>query len=352
MNWFKTRRTELKVLAAALAVAGAFVGVRSLVYAEGVPDMNTLVYTGRLVEDGVPVNGTHDIRVTLWSHPDSTDIAAHRLCRVVPATDVLVQDGYFRIPLDLDDNSCEVAIADHSEVWYEVMVDGMLLMPRTQVAAVPYALEANRASGAAGDLRRELDELVPAGTIISYAGEANSTTAPPGWILCDGRPLNGALGSPHARLFTAIGTAWGNGSRNADGTADTDTMTNFNLPDLRGRFLRGVDQGALHDRGATARTTAIPMGGGNAADLVGTFEVDSTALPTIPFGTSTNGNHAHSYSRADRGPTGNGGSYFYLTGGEVGAGTGAAGDHQHSVGGGGDPETRPENLSVNYLIRL
>lgn len=65
------------------ALAGALV-LGSMVRAEGVPEMNTLVYTGRLVEDGAPVAGAHDIRLTLWSHPDSTDVATHRLCRVVP----------------------------------------------------------------------------------------------------------------------------------------------------------------------------------------------------------------------------------------------------------------------------
>lgn len=63
----------------------------------------------------------------------------------------------------------------------------------------------------------------PPGSMIAFAGKA----IPEGWLLC-----NGALVSrtTYARLFAAIGTAWGVG----------DGSTTFKLPDADGRVMQGV----------------------------------------------------------------------------------------------------------------
>lgn len=55
-----------------------------------------------------------------------------------------------------------------------------------------------------------------------------STAAPTGWLLCDGSAVSRTT---YANLFAAIGTAYGSG----------DGSTTFNLPDLRGRVVVGVD---------------------------------------------------------------------------------------------------------------
>ena len=62
----------------------------------------------------------------------------------------------------------------------------------------------------------------PIGTILAYGG----TTAPAGWMICDGTSL---LRASYPELFAVIGTAFG--------SADS---THFNIPDLRGEFLRGA----------------------------------------------------------------------------------------------------------------
>jgi len=76
----------------------------------------------------------------------------------------------------------------------------------------------NGASSSAGD-------TVPIGTVMHFA----ASTAPAGWFECAGQPLDTKL---YADLFKAIGYTYG-GSGN-----------NFNLPDLRGEFVRGWDHGA------------------------------------------------------------------------------------------------------------
>lgn len=64
---------------------------------------------------------------------------------------------------------------------------------------------------------------VPIGAIIPYAG----STAPFGTLICNGAAISR---SAYPELFEAIGTTWGAG----------DGSTTFNIPDLRGYFLRGV----------------------------------------------------------------------------------------------------------------
>lgn len=67
---------------------------------------------------------------------------------------------------------------------------------------------------------------VPPGTVVGYAG----TTIPQGWLKCDGRSA-GISRTTFARLFAAIGILYGAG----------DLSTTFNLPDLQGRVIIGLD---------------------------------------------------------------------------------------------------------------
>jgi microcystin-dependent protein len=74
--------------------------------------------------------------------------------------------------------------------------------------------------------------IVPAGTIIPYG----STSAPYGYIKCNGAAISRTV---YADLFAAMGTAFGSG----------DGSTTFTLPDLRGEFIRGWDDGRGVDSG-------------------------------------------------------------------------------------------------------
>lgn len=74
--------------------------------------------------------------------------------------------------------------------------------------------------------------VVQAG-FVAYFG---ATTAPAGWIKANGAAISRTT---YADLFAAIGTTFGAG----------DGSTTFNLPDLRGEFLRGFDDGRGVDSG-------------------------------------------------------------------------------------------------------
>lgn len=91
--------------------------------------------------------------------------------------------------------------------------------------------------------RAQTDQKAPPGMIAYFA----RSTAPAGWLKANGAELNRTT---YSALFNAIGTAFGAGN-------GVDT---FNLPDLRGEFLRGWDDGRTVDGGrefASAQGDAI-----------------------------------------------------------------------------------------------
>ena len=84
-----------------------------------------------------------------------------------------------------------------------------------------------------------LDAKLPAGTITMFAG----STAPAGWLICDGRSVSS---TDYPELYAVIGTTYGGYG------------TNFQLPDLRGRFPVGKNSGtfsALGSKGGEEKHT-------------------------------------------------------------------------------------------------
>ena len=68
--------------------------------------------------------------------------------------------------------------------------------------------------------------MCPAGALMPFAGPA--AQLPAGWLLCYGQPISRTT---YARLFSIIGVTYGPG----------DGSTTFNLPDLRGYVIAGLD---------------------------------------------------------------------------------------------------------------
>lgn len=110
----------------------------------------------------------------------------------------------------------------------------------------------------------------PVGVVQAFAGPRDQVQ-PGGWLyergwrLCDGAELEQA---EYQQLFAVIGFAHG-------GREDV-----FHLPDLRGRFVRGVDHGASQRSGARARdweapARMAPRTGGQAGDRVGSLQLDA-----------------------------------------------------------------------------
>jgi microcystin-dependent protein len=118
-------------------------------------------------------------------------------------------------------------------------------------------------------------EQTPVGTIVPFGGG----TVPSGWLLCDGASY---ANSTYPELQASIGCSWG------------CSGSNFNVPDLRGRFLRGVDGGANNDPDKAGRTAIAT--GGNVGNLVGSVQGDAIATHTHSVNGTTSSNGAQTTS--------------------------------------------------------
>ena len=78
---------------------------------------------------------------------------------------------------------------------------------------------------------KTISDKIPPGVILMYG----AATAPAGWLECNGDAVSRTT---YSALFSVIGTTYGSGN----GT------TTFNLPDLRGEFIRGWDHGRGVDK--------------------------------------------------------------------------------------------------------
>lgn len=202
------------------------------------------------------------------------------------------------------------------------------ILPRQQLLTVPYAFNAAAAGTAvtantANSLApTAAQSLCPPGSVMAFAG----ANVPAGWLLCNGAAVSRTT---YRDLFSAIGTAWGNGVGSSS----------FNLPDMRGAFLRGVDGGRGLDPDRTDRKSSSP--GGNAGDAVGSFQSDAFASHNhiSPFGE----NHAVAGFNPPWGLYGNDNLF-----GSNGSDKDNSWPYTSSAGG---KETRPKNADVNYIIK-
>lgn len=156
----------------------------------------------------------------------------------------------------------------------------------------------------------------PLGTILAFGG----TAAPAGWMLCQGQALSRTT---YAKLFAIIGTAFGAG----------DGSTTFNIPDLRGEFLRGAGtnshsgQGNGGSLGAHQDSTAIQN----------QIAEQNTHRLVIGFGAGNINMIKNSEGSTKEGLTGN----AYMTNNQE-----ITSVYTPFVG------VRPTNTSVNYIIKV
>ncbi len=108
-------------------------------------------------------------------------------------------------------------------------------------------------------IKNLMEYLNPVGTIQAYGGTTDPDGWPDGWFICDGRALSRV---DYADLFAIIGTAFGYGNGS----------TTFNIPDLRGHFLRGVSGSSNRDPDKNSRDPLKT--GGNSGNKVGSYQGD------------------------------------------------------------------------------
>jgi microcystin-dependent protein len=145
---------------------------------------------------------------------------------------------------------------------------------------------------------------VPTGVVWEYAG----STAPDGWLLCDGSAVSRTT---YADLYAVIGTVFGAG----------DGSTTFNLPDRRDRFGQGASAtDALGTTGGVKMQTDYPQ-------------------------------HSH-YEANSNGPayvnTGSGSSRTGISAPTITSATRISTDNSGTAGG---VDQRPPFVAMNYIIK-
>ena len=107
---------------------------------------------------------------------------------------------------------------------------------------------------------------VPTGGMVAWT----TSSAPTGWLICDGSAVSRTT---YADLYAVVGDTYGSG----DGT------TTFNLPNIKGRVVVGLDS-------ADAAFDALAETGGSATHTLNTAE--------IPAHTHTQDAHTHTANSA------------------------------------------------------
>ena len=154
---------------------------------------------------------------------------------------------------------------------------------------------------------KEIDLTPPApsgtGTLVGEIKVYPANNVPEGYLECNGAPVSR---TQFADLFDVLGTLYGAG----------DGVNTFNLPDLRGEFIRGFDNGRGIDENR----------------VLGSAQVDELK--------------SHSHDREYRPNVGGGGHGFPS---RSGSGSGNVNYPTNSTGG---DETRPRNIAMMYIIKF
>lgn len=168
---------------------------------------------------------------------------------------------------------------------------------------------------------------LPIGTIMPLAADVTEPAIAAalnaeGWLPCTGLSVKK---SDYRSLFDVILYQFGGEGED------------FTLPDMRGLFPRGAQEEDSTGPGA----------------VIGAVQENMTRLPDHPFGLQEAGEHAHTLVNL---PTAS--RYTYYTAGHSTAAwrddaptINGAGTHAHAINVGGDKETRPVNVYVDFVIK-
>ena len=190
-----------------------------------------------------------------------------------------------------------------------------------------------------GNLSFSIIEGVPTGSVFAMA----VVSVPTGYLECNGAAVSRTT---YSALFAIIGTTYGSGNGSST----------FNVPELRGEFIRGVDRGRGVDSG---RNINDPQGGQNAShnhsiSLSGTTSTKSLTgtVKRISEGFLAQGTTSGVFTKTSDGTNNITGSSSPSSVG----GFSMDASHNHTFSASGTSgsqgsEARPRNIAMLYIIK-
>jgi len=175
----------------------------------------------------------------VWTYESGTETAKATYTTAagtVAATNPVILDARGEAWIWLGSGAYTIKITDANDVVIKT-IDGVEASGAAAVAAAAASAAAAAATAATllsvADLYTLLENnRVPIGMVLPIG----TITVPSGYLPCDGAAVSRTT---YAGLFAVIGTTFGIG----------DGVTTFNVPDIRGEFIRGLDQGRGVDPG-------------------------------------------------------------------------------------------------------
>ncbi len=152
------------------------------------------------------------------------------------STATVAVSGLTATAIQIDGAALSATVVIEAGKHYSVKYDGTVFQATRESLAVldddTFATASATTLASSESIKAYADARLPAGTVAYYAADA----PPTGWFERDGSAISRTT---YATLFAVIGTTFGVG----------DGSTTFNLPDGRGEFDRGWDNGRGVDTG-------------------------------------------------------------------------------------------------------
>ena len=220
---------------------------------------------------------------------------------------------------------------------------------------------------AACGIATSVPQVTPPGAMTQFAGD--EAHIPAGWLVCDGSSYSSNPSGLYYNLYKAISTRFGE-----DGTEGG--FVNFRVPDMRGRFPRGVvnrDAGIGKDN-AGGSDNAVVVSHNHGVSEAWNVAANGTTSATggHTHGIHAGGSHTHGYAAShDRN-----GSHGFTAGphearynwATFGTQTDAGGSHHthgmdtaghhahalyvHNAGESGAGKNVPSYLPMYYIIKI
>ena len=184
-----------------------------------------------------------------------------------------------------------------------------------------------------GNLSFQIVNGVPSGAVFALPGTQNGI--PTGYLECNGAAISRTT---YSDLFAVIGTIYGAGNGSST----------FNIPDLRGEFIRGFDNGKGTDSG---RNLGSSQSGQN---LSHDHDADASASSNVS-------DPGHRHNARGFGNDDDGGNQFTGSGNndvrsnaieDATTGISVATNVSIDVDNDGGNESRPRNIAMMYIIKV